>query len=137
MLLGGAEDQPSTWDAYVWSSLRKSLSLRGLRLPAFSAVQSRPDNKRKLAEGADAIRAFLERATGDTDEHKLRSSLPFIVDTCIRRMEKGNAPMSASVILNRLPDFPAYVVSAFPGCNASPAQFSMIRTLFQRKSSVS
>ena len=137
MLLGGVDDVPDTWDAQVWDAVSKSLKRRGLRLPAFTAVQSNPDRKRRLAYGADAIRQFLQVATRETDEHKLRRSLAFVAETGVRRMEKGRAPMSASVVLNRLSDFPAYMVHAFPGCNASPNQFSMIRALFHKNPSVS
>ena len=137
MLLGGVDDVPDTWDAQVWDAVSKSLKTRGLRMPAFTAVQSNPDRKRRLADGADAIRQFLQVATRETDDHKLRPSLAFVAETCVRRMEKGKAPMSAGVVLNRLTDFPAYMVHAFPGCNASPNQFSMIRTLFHKKPTVS
>lgn len=136
MLLGGADSAPDTWSGHVWAALCKSLKARGLRLPHYSAIASSPDKKRKLADGAEAIREFLEKATGQTDEHRLRSSLPFVIDTCVRRMERSPAPMSASVVLNRLTDFPAYVASAFPGCAASPAQFSMIRSLHSRSGNV-
>tara|TARA_R100000951_G_scaffold114960_1_gene121527 strand:+ start:28257 stop:28748 length:492 start_codon:yes stop_codon:yes gene_type:complete len=137
MLLAGTDEGPSTWDGYVWDAVRKSLSSRGLRMPAFSAVQSNPDKRRRLASGAEDIRVFIEHATGQQDEHRLRTSLPFVVETAVRLVEKGQAPMLPTVILNRLPDFPAYVVNAFPGCNASPSQFLMVRSLFSKSSPVS
>ena len=136
-LLGGADEQPDTWAGHVWAMLRKSLGKRGLRLPHHSAVQASPDKKRKLSSGAQAIREFLELATGETDEHRLRTNLAFVVETAVRRMERGNAPMSTSVLLNRLTDFPAYVINAYPGCHASPQQFLTVRALFHRSSSVS
>jgi hypothetical protein len=136
MLLGGADDAPSSWDGHVWAALCNAFRSRGLRLPHYSAVQSSPDKKRKLAEGADAIRSFLEKATGETDEHRLRTSLPFLVDTCVKRMQRGNAPMSASVVLSQMANFPAYMVNAFPGCASSPAQFSMVKALFSKSSGV-
>lgn len=137
MLLGGTEEAPDTWPGHVWAALRKSFAQRGLRLPHYSVVQSAPDKKRKLADGADAIRDFLAKATGETDEHRLRVSLPFVVETSVRRLARGNAPMSASVVLNRLVDFPAYMVNAFPGCSSSPRQFSMVRALFSKSDPVS
>lgn len=136
MLLGGADDAPDTWSGHVWAALCKALKGRGLRLPHYSAVAASPDKKRRLAEGSDAIRCFLEKATGHTDEHRLRSSLPFLVETCVKRLERGTAPMSTSVVLNRLADFPAYISNAFPGCAASPAQFSMVRALHSRAGGV-
>jgi hypothetical protein len=108
-----------------------------LRLPHYSAIQASPDKRRKLALGAEVIREFLQFATREQDEHRLRVSLPFVMGVVISRMERGNAPMSASVMLNRLPDMPAYVTAAFPGCTASPQQFSMVRALFSQRGSVS
>ena len=129
LLLGDAGTAPSSWDGYVWSSLCKSLKGRGLRLPHYSSVQASPEKRRKLAEGSEAIRDFLAKAMGQDDDHRLRTALDFVMDVCVKRMERGNAPMSSSVMLNRLPDFPAYVHSAFPGGAASPNQFMMIRRL--------
>jgi hypothetical protein len=133
MLLAGADAVPDTWDSYVWFALRKCLEGKGLRLPALSAIQSNPDKKRKLSAGADAIRFFLERAMGETDEHRLRVAIPFVVSTSVGRMAKGNAPLSTSVLLNQLVSFPAYTSNAYPGCSSSPEQFSVIRKLFQKK----
>ncbi len=137
MLLGGADADPSSWEGHVWSALRKCLGAKGLRLPHYSAIQASPDKKRRLAAGAAAIRTFLETATQQTDEHRLRTNLAFVMDVCVQRLEKGSAPMSTSVLLNQLPDFPAYVVNAFPGCSANPRQFSMVRALFSRRPGVS
>jgi len=133
LLLGGADQQPDAWDSYVWDALRKCLKDRGLRLPVFSAIQANPDKKRKLAEGADAIRFFLQKAMQEDDDHRLRVAIPFVVSTSVSRMVKGNAPLSTSVLLNQLASFPAYTANAYPGCASNPAQFSMIRALFHKK----
>ncbi len=137
MLLGEADAAPSSWDGHVWDALRKCLGAKGLRLPHCSAIQASADKKRRLSAGALAIREFLESATRQTDDHHLRTNLAFVMDVCVQRLEKGNAPMSTSVLLNQLPDFPAYVASAFPGCSANPKQFSLVRALFSQRRSVS
>jgi len=133
----GDQDQSDEWESVVWNSLRNcSSSEHALPLAPYAKVASVSKQRKLLRDGSEVMLEFLSRVTGDTHPARLRPSLNFVVSVGVRHMQRRNIPLTINTLLQTLPSFPAYLANAFPGSTATPAQFSMIRTLHAKKRSV-